>query len=96
MANLVSPGVQVQVIDESFYASSGPGTVPFIMMATAAMEPQTQSIQMSTQLGHRFRSSEIPDHSRELIIPLLVGLRPLTDQEHFIIILFKYQRPPET
>lgn len=35
MANLVSPGVQVQVIDESFYASAGPGTVPFIMMATA-------------------------------------------------------------
>ena len=39
MANLVSPGVQVQVIDESFYASSGPGTVPFIMMATAANKP---------------------------------------------------------
>ena len=35
MANLVSPGVQVQLNDESFYASSGPGTVPFIMLATA-------------------------------------------------------------
>jgi hypothetical protein len=34
--NLVSPGVQVNVIDQSFYASAGPGTVPFIMMATAA------------------------------------------------------------
>jgi len=35
MANLVSPGVQVQIIDESFYAGAGAGTVPFIMLATA-------------------------------------------------------------
>jgi hypothetical protein len=35
MANLVSPGVQVQIIDESFYAGAGEGTVPFIMLATA-------------------------------------------------------------
>jgi hypothetical protein len=35
MANLVSPGVQVQIIDESFYASGTPGTVPFIMITTA-------------------------------------------------------------
>jgi hypothetical protein len=35
MSNLVSPGVQVQIIDESFYAGAGAGTVPFIMMATA-------------------------------------------------------------
>jgi hypothetical protein len=40
MANLVSPGVQVQLIDESFYASSGPGTVPFVMLATAANKSQ--------------------------------------------------------
>lgn len=33
---LVSPGVQVQVIDESFYAPSGPGTVPFILISTQA------------------------------------------------------------
>ena len=31
---LVSPGVSVSVIDESFYASSGPGTVPLIVIAT--------------------------------------------------------------
>lgn len=31
----MSPGVQVQIIDESFYASGAPGTVPFIMLATA-------------------------------------------------------------
>jgi hypothetical protein len=40
MANLVSPGVQVQIQDESFYASSGPGTVPFIMLATAENKSQ--------------------------------------------------------
>jgi hypothetical protein len=31
---LVSPGVSVEVINESFYAPSGPGTVPFIVIAT--------------------------------------------------------------
>lgn len=34
MATLVSPGVSVSVIDESFYVSSGPGTVPLILVAT--------------------------------------------------------------
>ena len=34
MANLVSPGIKVTVIDESAYASAGPGTVPFILIAT--------------------------------------------------------------
>lgn len=36
MATLVSPGVDVQIIDESFYSSAGPGTVPLVIMATAA------------------------------------------------------------
>lgn len=40
MANLVSPGVQVQIIDESFYAGATAGTVPFIMLATAQDKPQ--------------------------------------------------------
>lgn len=40
MANLVSPGVQVQIQDESFYATSGPGTVPFIMVTTAENKSQ--------------------------------------------------------
>lgn len=31
---LVSPGVQVSITDESFFSSSGPGTVPLIMIAT--------------------------------------------------------------
>lgn len=36
MATLVSPGVDVQIIDESFYISAGAGTIPLIVMATAA------------------------------------------------------------
>src|SRR5690606_17259039 len=35
MATLLSPGVSVDIIDESFYGSSGPGTVPLIFIATA-------------------------------------------------------------
>lgn len=34
MAQLLSPGAVVSVIDESFYSSSGPGTVPLIIIAT--------------------------------------------------------------
>ncbi len=36
MATLQSPGVQVTVIDESFYTPAAPGTVPLIFVATAA------------------------------------------------------------
>ena len=35
MASLVSPGVEVQVIDESQYASARINTVPYILIATA-------------------------------------------------------------
>lgn len=35
MATLQSPGVQVQVIDESFYTPAAPGTVPMVFIATA-------------------------------------------------------------
>ena len=41
MATLVSPGVSVTVIDESNYAPTGPGTVPFILLATAANKTST-------------------------------------------------------
>ena len=34
MATLVSPGVAVSIIDESFYVGAGPGTVPLIIFAT--------------------------------------------------------------
>ncbi len=33
---LVSPGVQVSVIDESFYTPAAAGTVPMIFVATAS------------------------------------------------------------
>jgi hypothetical protein len=36
MATLNSPGVSVQVIDESFYTAAAPGTVPLIFVASAA------------------------------------------------------------
>lgn len=36
MATLVSPGVDIQIIDESFYGGAGPGTVPLIVFASAA------------------------------------------------------------
>ena len=36
MATLISPGVNVSVIDQSFYTPSAPGTVPTIFVATAA------------------------------------------------------------
>lgn len=35
MATLSSPGVSVQIIDESFYAPAEPGTVPLIVVSTA-------------------------------------------------------------
>ena len=35
MANLVSPGVSVSVIDESFYTPAEPGTTPMVFVATA-------------------------------------------------------------
>jgi len=43
MATLVSPGVSVSVTDESFYAPSGPGTVPLIIFSSAANKLQSGS-----------------------------------------------------
>ena len=34
MPTLVSPGVSISVIDESFYGSAGSGTVPLVVVAT--------------------------------------------------------------
>ena len=36
MANLVSPGVQVSVTDESVYGPAGAGTVPMLFIATGS------------------------------------------------------------
>lgn len=35
MATLVSPGVSVTLVNESFYATAGTGTVPLVVIATA-------------------------------------------------------------
>ncbi len=43
MATLVSPGVSVTITDESFYASAGQGTVPLVVLATAANKFQSGS-----------------------------------------------------
>ena len=43
MATLVSPGVSVSVTDQSFYATAGQGTVPLILIATAANKYQSGS-----------------------------------------------------
>jgi len=40
-ATLQSPGVSVSVIDQSNYASTGPGTVPFILLATSQNKTST-------------------------------------------------------
>ena len=39
MTTLVSPGVNVSVVDESAYAPPGGGTVPLIVIATAEDKP---------------------------------------------------------
>lgn len=39
MVNLVSPGVSVSVIDESFYVGAGQGTVPMIFITTRENKP---------------------------------------------------------
>jgi len=43
MATLVSPGVSVTLTDESFYASANAGTVPLVILATAANKLQSGS-----------------------------------------------------
>lgn len=44
MATLVSPGVEIQVIDESIAGSSGPGTIPLIFIATQSNKPNTPGL----------------------------------------------------
>lgn len=35
MASLISPGVQLEIVNETFYDSSSPGSIPLIIIATA-------------------------------------------------------------
>ena len=43
MATLNSPGVSVNIINESFYTSASPGTVPLIVVATGANKANASS-----------------------------------------------------
>jgi hypothetical protein len=67
---LLSPGVDVTIIDESFYGGAGPGTVPLIVLATAANKPAPASAGVSiapytvpSQAGQLFLATS----QRELI-----------------------------
>lgn len=55
---LVSPGVEVQVIDESFYTPSAPGTVPMIFVATA--ENKTNSAGTGIAAGTTKANAGVP------------------------------------
>jgi hypothetical protein len=62
MAQLSSPGVSVEVTDESFYTSSAPGTVPLIFVATAANKLNSAktglapgTLKTSTKYGQVFK-----------------------------------------
>lgn len=68
MATLVSPGVSVDIIDESFYGTAGAGTVPLIIMATASnkVSPSgtgTAPYTLPAQAGNLFLATS----QRELI-----------------------------
>ena len=55
---LVSPGVEVQVIDESFYVPSGPGTVPLIIVAS--QENKTNSSGTGIAVGTLKANAGVP------------------------------------
>ena len=55
---LVSPGVEVQVIDESFYTPSAPGTVPMIFVASA--ENKTNSAGTGIATGTTKANAGVP------------------------------------
>ena len=58
MANLVSPGVQVQVIDESFYTPAEPGTVPMIFFVSA--QDKTNGAGTGTATGTTLKQAGTP------------------------------------
>lgn len=49
MAILVSPGVDVQIINESFYGTAGAGTVPLIVIATANNKASPSGVGIAPQ-----------------------------------------------
>ena len=60
MAVLVSPGVDVQIIDESFYGGAGPGTVPLIVIATSSNK--------STPAGDGVAPFTVPSQAGKLFL----------------------------
>ena len=65
---LVSPGVQVTVVDESQYASTGPGTIPLILIATASNKliPDGTAIATGTILSNAGKM-ELITSQRDLV-----------------------------
>ena len=58
MAGLVSPGVQVSVIDESFYAPAEPGTTPMIFVASK--QDKTNASGTGTATGTTKANAGVP------------------------------------
>ena len=54
---LTSPGVQVSVIDESFYTPAEPGTVPMIFVASASNKTNAAAIKMQGSIAKPSRPS---------------------------------------
>lgn len=68
MATLVSPGVHVSIIDESLYATAGPGTIPLIVIATAANKTDPSGTGFATYtLPERANQAYLVSSQRELV-----------------------------
>jgi len=69
MATLVSPGVAVSVIDESFYGSAGAGTVPLIIVASS--QDKADGTDSTATAGYTTSATAIKPHlitsQRELL-----------------------------
>ncbi len=55
---LTSPGVQVSVIDESFYTPAEPGTVPMIFVASA--QDKQNASGTGTATGTQSKNAGVP------------------------------------
>ena len=67
MPTLVSPGVSVSVIDESFYGSAGAGTIPLIILATAANKAHPSGTGTATGTTATTEEVKLITSQRELI-----------------------------
>lgn len=67
MPTLVSPGVSVSVIDESFYGSAGAGTIPLIIFATAANKAHPSGTGTATGTTAIIDEVKLITSQRELI-----------------------------